>query len=127
MWTALVGEVCLLAPLETQSLSFALGAIVPVAPGQMRNKWYPRRIADYVTATELKPLERSNVLVERDFGFTKAGSKSRKSTQVSEETAARSVAAPAPAGNVRLDLLSVGSPTVTTQYHDAAMPIPLTH
>ncbi|KAF2766398.1 hypothetical protein EJ03DRAFT_353991 [Teratosphaeria nubilosa] len=45
------------------------GAIVPIATGRMRNEWFPRRIADYVTLPEQKTLRHNNVPVQRDFAF----------------------------------------------------------
>ena len=43
------------------------GAIVPVAPGRMRNIWYPGRRAEYVTTAQLR--EMGDVVIERDFAF----------------------------------------------------------
>ncbi|KAK5125800.1 hypothetical protein LTR85_012076 [Meristemomyces frigidus] len=45
------------------------GAIVPISMGQMRNDWFPRRVAEYVTMPELKTLRVKNVAMERDFDF----------------------------------------------------------
>lgn len=45
------------------------GAIVPVARGQMRNDWFPGRIADYVTWPEIRTLRAKSVPMERDFSF----------------------------------------------------------
>ncbi|KAK4570382.1 hypothetical protein LTR86_002462 [Recurvomyces mirabilis] len=45
------------------------GSIVPISPGQMRNEWLPRRVAEYVTVTEQKSLRLRNVAFERDFDF----------------------------------------------------------
>lgn len=45
------------------------GAIVPVPRGQMRNEWFPRGVAEYVTVSELKDLRVNKVAVERDYGF----------------------------------------------------------
>lgn len=44
-------------------------SIVPVPIGQMRNYYYPRRIAEYVTMTEARDIKRNNVTVERDVLF----------------------------------------------------------
>ena len=44
-----------------------LGSITPVAPGRMRNSWYPRQHAEYLSTIEgLKP---KSVVAERDFTF----------------------------------------------------------
>ncbi|KAI9704401.1 MAG: hypothetical protein M1836_007264 [Candelina mexicana] len=45
------------------------GAIVPVAAGLMRNKWYSERLAEYMTVTHLKSLNLQGVSVERDSTF----------------------------------------------------------
>lgn len=45
------------------------GALVPISPGAMRNDWFPRGIAAYVTAPELKRLRLSNAPIARDFQF----------------------------------------------------------
>ena len=46
-----------------------IGAIVPIPRGQMRNDWFPRGIAAYVTLPELKTLRLKNTAMERDFEF----------------------------------------------------------
>ncbi|MCJ1389123.1 hypothetical protein MMC18_001977 [Xylographa bjoerkii] len=43
------------------------GSIVPVAPGRMRNIWYPSKRAEYMTAAQLKTIP--DVVIERDFTF----------------------------------------------------------
>ncbi|MCJ1444269.1 MAG: hypothetical protein MMC23_004770 [Stictis urceolatum] len=43
------------------------GVILSVAPGRMRNVWYPGRKAQYVTAADLEP--QRNLMAERDSGF----------------------------------------------------------
>lgn len=45
------------------------GALVPISPGAMRNMWFPRRVAEYVTIPELKRLRLNNVAMDRDFEF----------------------------------------------------------
>ncbi|KAH9820945.1 Ribosomal protein L9, N-terminal domain [Teratosphaeria destructans] len=47
-------------------------AIVPIAMGQMRNVWFPRGIAAYVTLPEQRMLRLNNVPVQRDFNFDPA-------------------------------------------------------
>ncbi len=46
-----------------------VGAIVPVAAGRMRNEWYPRRKADYMTDAHIRNSKLRDVSVERDFNF----------------------------------------------------------
>ncbi|MCJ1431431.1 hypothetical protein MMC27_000784 [Xylographa pallens] len=43
------------------------GSIVPVAPGRMRNIWYPSKRAEYMTDAQLKTMP--DVVIERDFTF----------------------------------------------------------
>lgn len=66
----MVDEVCVSTthpPAEHQSDN--VGSYVSVSVGQMRNGWYPRSIAAYVTHTELKDLKSRNVQIERDFTY----------------------------------------------------------
>lgn len=35
----------------------------------MRNYWFPRKMAEYVTVAELKRLDLQHMTFERDFGF----------------------------------------------------------
>ena len=59
---------CVLA-LSEGSLIADLGAIVPISVGMMRNTWFPRHIAEYVTLPERRTLRLKNVAIERDFEF----------------------------------------------------------
>nr|OQO27468.1 hypothetical protein B0A51_06552 [Rachicladosporium sp. CCFEE 5018] len=45
------------------------GAIVPVSFGRMRNEWFPRRIAEYMTLPEQRTLRLKNTTFERDFQY----------------------------------------------------------
>ena len=45
------------------------GAFVPVTPGQFRNDWLPKGIADYVPHTQLRELRLQNVSIERNYTF----------------------------------------------------------
>ncbi|EME41888.1 hypothetical protein DOTSEDRAFT_177289 [Dothistroma septosporum NZE10] len=47
------------------------GAIIPVATGEMRNKFFPRRIAEYVTLPELRTIKANNIPIARDYAFGK--------------------------------------------------------
>ncbi|KAK1818213.1 hypothetical protein LTR12_007365 [Friedmanniomyces endolithicus] len=62
------------------------GAIVPISRGLMRNDWFPRRIAEYVTLPELKTLRTKNVAVERDFNFTIKSLITPRSTRTDSST-----------------------------------------
>lgn len=45
------------------------GSVIPVAPGRMRNIFYPRKRAAYVTQEVLRDLKKREVVMERDFTF----------------------------------------------------------
>ena len=51
---------------------------MPVSIGQMRNIWYPGKVAEYVPALQLRDLSRSGMSMVRDYQFgarpSKAGS-----------------------------------------------------
>ncbi|KAF2687549.1 hypothetical protein K458DRAFT_441293 [Lentithecium fluviatile CBS 122367] len=42
------------------------GSLIPLNPAQMRNRWFPSRIADYVPAMQLKKLKAQGVEMQRD-------------------------------------------------------------
>jgi hypothetical protein len=47
-----------------------LGAVVPVTAGVMRNIWYPKRMAEYLTAAKLQELGvKRDAVLERDSSF----------------------------------------------------------
>lgn len=73
----------------------------------MRNMWFPRGIADYVTAPQLKELRARSVAVERDFLFGVELTKKKKAEAAEEE------AQEASRQSVRaeVELLSVRTPT----------------
>lgn len=58
------------APVE-ESDGAILGAVIPVAPGRMRNIFYPRGVAAYVSEEQLRDLREREVPIERDFAFGK--------------------------------------------------------
>ncbi|CAF9942233.1 hypothetical protein IMSHALPRED_003427 [Imshaugia aleurites] len=45
------------------------GSICPVEPGRMRNTWYPRQKAEYMTTSTIQGLKPQNLVAERDFTF----------------------------------------------------------
>lgn len=45
------------------------GSIVPISMGRMRNEWFPRGVAEYVTQPELRTLRLSNTAMERDVEY----------------------------------------------------------
>ncbi|KAI9661036.1 MAG: hypothetical protein M1821_009363 [Bathelium mastoideum] len=48
------------------------GSIVPISTGRMRNDWFPRGVADYLTQAEVKDLRLKNTPIERDYAFVSA-------------------------------------------------------
>ncbi|KAL8691068.1 MAG: hypothetical protein Q9218_003630 [Villophora microphyllina] len=45
------------------------GSIIPVAPGRMRNIYYPQRKAEYVTQAQMRSMNQKDMVIERDFSF----------------------------------------------------------
>ncbi|KAL9038090.1 MAG: hypothetical protein Q9180_003343 [Flavoplaca navasiana] len=45
------------------------GSMIPIAPGRMRNIYYPQRKAEYVTQAQLRTTNQKDLLTERDFSF----------------------------------------------------------
>ena len=43
--------------------------MVQVAAGRMRNDWYPRRVADYMTQAQLRTMDLNDASFERDLSF----------------------------------------------------------
>ncbi|RFU33080.1 hypothetical protein B7463_g3240, partial [Scytalidium lignicola] len=72
------------------------GTILPVAPGRMRNDWYPKSMAEYMTAPQLQELGLENVVSERDSTFMPGIMKQTKTEKIVEEKPAQ----------IDLDLLS---------------------
>jgi CO dehydrogenase/acetyl-CoA synthase beta subunit len=55
---------------ESHINSQLLGAIVPVTAGVMRNIWYPKKMAEYLTAVKLQELGvKKDLVLERDSSF----------------------------------------------------------
>ena len=46
-----------------------VGAIIPITAGRMRNEFYPRKMAEYVTAAQLRKLGLQDAALERDPTF----------------------------------------------------------
>lgn len=42
---------------------------MPVAPGVMRNIWFPKKMAEYVTSAKLQTLQKEDISLERDPTF----------------------------------------------------------
>ncbi|KAL8805824.1 MAG: hypothetical protein Q9182_001736 [Xanthomendoza sp. 2 TL-2023] len=45
------------------------GSIIPIAPGRMRNIYFPQRKAEYVTAAQMRTTNPKDILAERDYSF----------------------------------------------------------
>ncbi|KAI9851913.1 MAG: hypothetical protein M1838_002350 [Thelocarpon superellum] len=45
------------------------GSLIPVPPGRMRNDWYPKGLAEYLTPVERRDLRKQHVAVARDVTF----------------------------------------------------------
>ncbi|KAI9698618.1 MAG: hypothetical protein M1820_007417 [Bogoriella megaspora] len=63
------------------------GSIVPISSGRMRNDWYPRGVADYLTQTETKDLKLKNVPIERDYAFISSKHSEQQRIQREKEEA----------------------------------------
>lgn len=48
---------------------FLLGAIIPIPAGRMRNEFYPKRLAEYMTKSQLREVGMENIQSERDSTF----------------------------------------------------------
>ncbi len=83
-----------------------LGSVVPVAPGRMRNIYYPRHRAAYVTREQLRDIRKREITIGRDFTFgiekpEGENSTNEDSTKVLDQSHLI---------NVQMDLLSVLGP-----------------
>lgn len=63
--------------------TYGEGSIVPISMGRMRNEWFPRGVAEYITQPELRTLRMSNTAMERDveFGVSDLAAKISKANQ----------------------------------------------
>ena len=59
---------CQSIPVRESDGSYS-GSVIPVAPGRMRNIFYPRRVAAYVSEEQLRDLRKREIPIERDFMF----------------------------------------------------------
>lgn len=66
-------------------LTHIAGSITPVEPGRMRNTWYPRQKAAYVTMSTLQGTKPQNIAAERDFTFGMAPKVQPAPSRVEEE------------------------------------------
>jgi hypothetical protein len=57
------------APDHWLNAKLGAGTYVPLNPGKMRNKWFPKRLADYVPISQLKQLKADGASIGRDTEF----------------------------------------------------------
>jgi len=64
-----------------------IGSIVPISMGRMRNQWFPRGVAEYVTQPEIRTLKLSNTTIERDveYGVTDIAAEISKASAIPED------------------------------------------
>ena len=55
--------------------------------GRMRNEWFPRGVAEYVTQPEIRTLKLSNTTIERDveYGVTDIAAEISKASAIPED------------------------------------------
>lgn len=121
MCLAMVGEVskCAGTPLRRFNANLQTGAVIPVTAGMMRNIWYPKKMAEYLTTDKLQQLGvKKDTTIERDSTFrSNTDRKFDKERERFERTAAAAAESamtslkPEPAVPMELDLLSVRPPT----------------
>jgi hypothetical protein len=81
---------------------------VPITRGIMRNTWFPKKMAEYVTLSKLQELKRENSVPERDPAFgSKQERKAAVAAQRTGSTPAATQAEEESAGLVVLPVLSV--------------------
>lgn len=97
-WTA---RWCRVVPGETLMIP---GSVVPIAPGRMRNIFYPRKTAAYVTQELLRDLKKREVVMERDFTF---GMKNSEDEGSSDNQDAIDMPDRPRSVNIQINLLSV--------------------
>lgn len=103
---------------NSQVAKLETGAVIPVTAGMMRNIWYPKKMAEYLTDDKLQQLGvKKDTAIERDSTFR---SNTERKLEKEKEKFERSVAADSvmasiesePTIPVQLDLLSVRLPTI---------------
>jgi hypothetical protein len=120
-----VGNFCLKHGSRLFDANLQTGAVIPVTAGMMRNIWYPKKMAEYLTTDKLQQLGvKKDTAVERDSTFK---SNTERKLDKENEKFERKVAAAAaesttasmeqePEIPIELDLLSVRLPTVNPNY-----------
>src|SRR5687768_5032710 len=57
------------------------GSVIPLPPGRMRNQFFPRKMAEYMTQAQIKEAGLENVTLERDFTFGIKDAESAKAVE----------------------------------------------
>ncbi|KFY34906.1 hypothetical protein V494_06379 [Pseudogymnoascus sp. VKM F-4513 (FW-928)] len=86
------------------------GSVIPLPPGRMRNQFFPRRMAAYMTQAEIKEAGLENVTFERDFTFGIKGA--------NDAAAAAPEVAAAPGKTVAVDLDLLSHPGQASRSRD---------
>ena len=87
------------------------GAIIPIAAGRMRNEFYPKLLAEYVTKAQLRDLGLEDTVLERDPFFGVAlpkAAKEKDSGQIGKSEATTT--------SVELDMLKVSDPSTMLEF-----------
>ncbi len=118
--TFIVKESMHIPQMHTLTWSLFAGSLVPVTRGQMRNQWYPKQIAQYVQAVELRQHQKAGINMDRDYGFgiaevkkTEEGDEKGKITDQSEHQPKTEKPATTAVKGPELDLLDVCCDTFT--------------
>ena len=86
------GEACIFSLNSSVFLMFTLlGSITPVEPGRMRNTWYPRQKAKYMTVAALQGIKPRDLVAERDFTFGMTPKEQEESVRTEEKEEAPEV------------------------------------
>jgi hypothetical protein len=80
-----------------------IGSIIPISPGRMRNDFFPKKMAEYMTVAQLREIGMLNAVVERDSTFGTAQRKLELPAQEPKQ-AAKQKDRPI---TVKIDLLEV--------------------
>jgi hypothetical protein len=93
------------------------GTVLPIAPGRMRNLWYPKGMATYLTDAQLKAQQMPITVAERDvwFGVEKPASEHRGNSEGEPGETLDGTTATPRMREVKLTMLSV-SPYLTTSF-----------
>ena len=118
MCLAMVEEVSADGQDNIQVTKLETGTVIPVTAGMMRNIWYPKKMAEYLTEDRLQQLGvKKDTAIERDSTFRSNTERrlEKEKERFERSAAVESVMAsiqPEPAIPMQLDLLSVRLPTI---------------